>query len=67
MSTAEAFYDAIDDDDDDDDDIEAQASSVACDQATKIMEGVDYTTYTFRDRSTITFGSNGFVGSETPS
>ena len=68
MSIAEEFYDAADDTDDDyaDEKLRTDASAVAVSDTVKVLGGVEYTTYTFRDRSTLTLGSNGYVGCETP-
>lgn len=43
-----------------------KASKYACKYEEKALGGVVYGTYHFTDRSKITFGSNGYVGCETP-
>lgn len=64
MSTAETFFSAPDDVNTGD--IELGASSLAESNIVTVLDDVEYTTYTFEDRSKLTFGSNGYIGCETP-
>lgn len=62
MSIAGRFYKQPDDDDTDWDAIEQNCASRAVETKLTSIEGVDYKTYHFSDRSSITFGSNGYIG-----
>jgi hypothetical protein len=64
MSIAEGFFNAPDDVDIDD--IELGAARMADSNVAFTIGDVSYMTYTFEDNSTLTIGSNGHLGCETP-